>query len=76
MIETLWLLTDKVSRKLVRHGFRAALGEGVRDRRPLVLIVLVVILLLTGIGNHGPGRHSSGGVGDRTPPPSVTDYVQ
>jgi len=29
----------------------------------LVLVGLVVILLVTGTGNHGPGRHTSGGGG-------------
>ena len=36
-----------------------------------VLILVFLVLQLTGIaGNHGPGRHSSGGI---TPPVSVTE---
>jgi hypothetical protein len=37
----------------------------------LVAVVLVVIMLLT--GGHGPGRHTSGGLGGHTPPSSGTD---
>ena len=41
----------------------------------LVLVVLFAVLLLTGRGgNHGPGRHSSGGVGGHTPPASITAH--
>lgn len=37
----------------------------------LVVLLLFVIGLVTGRGDHGPGRH--GGVGD-APPASVTDH--
>jgi hypothetical protein len=41
----------------------------------LVLVVLFAVLLLTGRGgNHGPGRHSSGGVGGHTTPASITAH--
>lgn len=32
----------------------------------LVVLLVLVVLLLAG-GNHGPGRHSSGGTGDALP---------
>jgi hypothetical protein len=38
----------------------------------LVAVLLVVIMLLT--GGHGPGRHTSGGLGGHTPPSSVTHH--
>jgi hypothetical protein len=36
----------------------------------LVLVLLLVVLLLTGRGNHSPGRHAAGG---QTPPSSVAE---
>ncbi len=40
----------------------------------LVLVLLFAILLLTGGGSHGPGRHApSGHVGGQTPTSSVTE---
>lgn len=40
----------------------------------LVLILLVGVLLLTGGGNHGPGRHTgSGDAGSQAPPSSVPE---
>jgi len=33
----------------------------------LVLVALVVVLLLAGGANHGPGRHSSGGAAGQAP---------
>jgi len=40
----------------------------------LTLVLLVGVLLLTGGGSHGPGRHtSSGDAGGQTPPSSVTE---
>jgi hypothetical protein len=39
----------------------------------LVLVVLLVILMLTGRGNHGPGRHA-GDAGGHTPLGGVTQH--
>ena len=41
----------------------------------LVLLVLVVVMLITGRGGHGPGRHAAGGDGSGDHnglPPGVT----
>jgi hypothetical protein len=41
----------------------------------LVLIAAVVIMVVAGTGNHGPGRHTPGGNGAGVhtgPPPGVT----
>jgi hypothetical protein len=37
-----------------------------------VVVLLFVIALFT--GGHGPGRHSSGGVGGHTPSSNVTEH--
>lgn len=40
----------------------------------VVLALLVGVLVLTGGGNHGPGRHSgSGGTGSQAPPSGVRE---
>ncbi len=40
----------------------------------IVLVLLVVIMMFLGGGDHGPGRHTpSGDVGSNTPLPSVTE---
>ena len=39
----------------------------------LALLLVVVILLLTGIGNHGPSRHASGGGAGPQTVSSVTE---
>jgi hypothetical protein len=41
----------------------------------LVLVLLVVIMMFIGGGDHGPGRHiSSGNFGAPTPPSTVTEH--
>ena len=40
----------------------------------IVLVLLVVIMMFTGGGSHGPGRHTpSGDVDGQTPPFSATE---
>lgn len=38
----------------------------------LVVVVALAVLLLTGRGQHGPGRHTSTGDGRQSPPPGLT----
>ena len=41
----------------------------------LVVFLLVVAIIATGVGGHGPGRHvPSGGAGGHTPPSGVTAH--
>jgi hypothetical protein len=41
----------------------------------LALVLLFVIVMLIGGGNHGPGRHTlSGGLGGQTLPSSVAEH--
>jgi hypothetical protein len=42
----------------------------------LAVVLALVVVLLTGAGGHGPGRHMPSGVTSSSVPSTVTDHGQ